>query len=328
MSICRWFGALTVLGAVTLGVSAYAQQASDRPTWKAFDPDEKGVFKPFWQKMDTDTDQTMTVQAMKVQQKQSQTFWVKWTPKKKEGNTWQVDYEIVGVKMNIQIGGNSIDYDSFAKEQQPQNPLTDFFKALVGSKFTFTIVNDPKEGIKVTDVEGLQGFVSKLASTNEQLKPLLETILSKDALKQMSNPTFAAFPKSDEEFKKGSWTSGPVTLNMGPIGSYETEYTYTAKKNDPTKIDVSGTMKYTAPKSTDAQGLPFTIKEGTLTANKISGAITIDPKLGRLLDSVIDMELTGKLKIDIAGMVTEVDLTQKQKSSLKTLDADPVPSKK
>ena len=42
--------------------------------------------------------------------------------------------------------------------------MTDFFKALVGSTFNFTVCSDAKEGIRVTDVEGLQGFVQKLAA--------------------------------------------------------------------------------------------------------------------------------------------------------------------
>jgi hypothetical protein len=232
--------------------------------------------------------------------------------------------------MDIQIGGNNISYDSMdLKNPPPANPLTDFFKALVGAKFTFTVVNDPKEGIKVTDIDQgeLQKFVDKLSSANEQLKPLLTSILNKDALKQMSNPTFAAFPATEEEWKKGSWTH-EVTLNMGPIGSYKTQYTYKKDAKDSNKIDVSGTMDYSAPKAdaAGAGGLPFTIKGGELKADKITGTVTLDPKAGRIADSTMQMDLTGKLKIDIAGQETEVSLNQKQTSSVKTLDSDPIPS--
>jgi Family of unknown function (DUF6263) len=320
MKLWRWVGALMLVGAAAVGVSANNDQEGEKPTWKAFDE----LNKPFWQEMKTDTSQTMKVQGMEVVQKQSQTFFVKWTPKSKEKDCWKVEYEIVGVKMDIQIGGNNIAYDSTAsKEQTPQNPLTDFFKALVGSKFTFTVCSDPKEGIRVTDVEGLPQFVNKLAAANEQLKPLLEQILNKDALKQMSNPTFAAFPTA-EEFKKGTWDYD-VTLNMGPIGSYKTKYTYTLAK-DGKKIDVTGTMDYSAPKSDAAGGLPFQIKSGELKAEKVTGTVTLDQKAGRIADSTMQMDLAGKLTIDIAGMQTDVTLTQKQTSSVKTFDSDPVPA--
>ena len=321
MNVSRWVGAVVLLGAAGLGVTAYGDQAGDKPAWKAFDE----IGKSFWQEMKTDTTQTMKVQGMEVIQKQSQTFYVKWTPKSKEKDGWKVDYEIVGVKMDIQIGGNHIDYDSTAKDPPPQNPLTDFFKALVGSKFTFTVTSDPKEGIKVADVEGLQAFVNKLAAANDQLRPLLEQILSKDALKQMSNPTFAAYPKSDEEFKKGTW-SYDATLNMGPIGQYKTQYTYKISDKDKNKIDVTGTMDYTAPKA-DARGtLPFTITKGELKADKISGTVNLDPKAGRIADSTMQTDLAGTLTVDIAGMETQVTLNQKQVSSVKTMDTDPVAS--
>ena len=257
MKAWRWVGALVLVGAAALGVTANDEQAGERPTWKAFDDKDK----PFWQEMKTDTTQTMKVQGMEVVQKQSQTFFVKWTPKSKEKDGWKVEYEIVGVKMDIEIGGNKISYDSTApKEQTPQNPLTDFFKALVGSKFTFTVGNDPKEGIRVTDVEGLKQFVDKLANANEQLKPLLEQILNKEALKQMSNPSFAAYPRNDEEFKKGSWNYD-LKLNMGPIGTYDTKYTYTINKSDKNKIDVTGEMTYTPPRATPRVACPSKSKK-------------------------------------------------------------------
>lgn len=319
MTVCRWLGAFTLVCAAAFGVTAYGGQGTEKPTWKAFDD----LNKPFWQEMKTETTQAMKVQGMEVTQNQKQTFYVKWTPKEKKDKTWTVDYEIVGVKMDIQIGGNSITYDSTAKEPPPANPLTDFFKALVNSKFVLTVVED-KDGVKVSDVAGLDAFVQKLSSANAQLAPLLKSILDKNALMQMTNPTFAAFPRTDAEFTKGEWTY-PVVLNMGPIGSYDTTYTYTIDKKGKNKVDVTAQMKYTAPKDDkDASGLPFKIKKGDLTAEKASGTVTLDPKMGRVAESTMQMELKGTLTIDIAGMETTVELNQKQVSTLKTLDTDPI----
>jgi Family of unknown function (DUF6263) len=323
MKVWRWFGALVLVGAFTIAVRAHSEQGTEKPVWKAFDD----IKKPFYQEMTTKTNQSMKVSGMEVIQDQSQTFYVEWMPLEydKEKKTWKVDYSIIGVKMDIKIGGNNISYDSTAKEPAPDNPLTQFFKALVGAKFTFTILNDPNEGPKIIKVDGLSSFVQKLAQTNESLKGLLETILSEEALKQMSNPTFAAFPRTEKEFKEGKWEND-VTMSMGPIGSYKTKYTYALRKGADNKVDVTGSMAYTAPKGNDATGLPFTIKSGTLTADKISGTITLDPKNGRIADSTMDMVLTGNLQIEIAGMDTKVDLTQKQTSTLKTMDTNPVPS--
>ncbi|HYV36808.1 MAG TPA: DUF6263 family protein [Gemmataceae bacterium] len=326
MNLWRWAGALTMVGAVMVAVTARGEQGTgDKPIWKAFDD----IGKSFYQEMTSDTKQTMKVQGQTVEQKQLQTFWVKWTPKEKVdgGKGWKVEYEIIGVKMNIEIGGNPISYDYFSKDPQPANPLSDFFKALVGSKFTLTVMKDDKGGINVTKVEGIEAFVSKLTAANEQLKPLLKTILSEESFKQMTNPTFSPFPKSDEDWKKGTWEVNKIKLDMGAIGVYETSYKYTVTV-DKNKLEVSGSMDYKAPAKSDSGGLPFTIKDGSkLTAEKISGTVILDPAKGWVKSSEIQMDLKGDLKIDISGIETTVELTQKQFSKVITSDTPPAGAK-
>ena len=321
MRAWRWMGSIVLVFAAAFGVTAFAQQGAEKaPIWTAFDNE-----KPFWQEMTTDTKQSMKVQGMTVEQNQKQTFFVKWTPKKvdpKTPNKWEVDYEITGVKMDITIGGNPISYDSANKDKTAQNPLTDFFGALVGSKFKLTVTRDEKDGMKVTEVDGLTAFVDKLTAANDQLKPLLKSILTPEAVKQMSNPTFAAFPPSEKEWEKKEWVY-PVTLNMGPIGSYETTYTYKVNEKDKSKIDILGKMKYLPPEGKDSASIPFTIKpKSTLNSENISGSVTIDRTAGRIADSEIKMDLKGNLVIDIAGMETTVELTQKQTSKVRTSDTE------
>ena len=308
MKVWRWVSSVVVVGVVAMSVAAGGGQSTSKPEWKAFDPDEKGAFKPFWQEMKTETNQSMKVQGMEVNQKQTQTFYVKWTPKAKDKNTYTVDFKIVGVKMAIQIGGNEISYDSTSKETQ-DNPLTQFFKTLKDAEFTYTIEKDDKDGMKVTKVAGLKPFVDKLAAANDQLKGLLENILNEEALKQMANPMFAAFPRTQKDFTDAKWTNS-AKMNMGPIGTYDTTYTYTLNKGDTSKIDVTGTMTYKAPDAKEATGLPFTIKDGNLKADNIGGTVTLDLKAGRIKKSDIKMDLKGSLKIDIAGVETMVDLNQ------------------
>ncbi len=291
--------------------------------WKAFDEADK----PFYQEMTTVTTQTMKVQQMSVNQKQSQTFYIKWTPKKKEKDNYVVEQKIIGVTMDIEIGGNKISYDSRLKDQ-PANPLTDFFKALVGSEFTLTI--DPKT-MKVIDVKGRKEFIDSLSKANPQLKPLLEAILSEDALKQMADPVFSAIPEGGVVPKDKTWNV-KSTLNMGPIGSYTTKYDYKfeGEKGDIANIGVKTELTYEAPKGKGTDGLPFRITNADLKSDKDSGTGTVqfDTKRGRIAGSTMNLKLGGKLSIDIAGMTTEVDLQQTQESSLKTSDTDPTQQKK
>src|SRR5262249_55277810 len=52
--------------------------------------------KPFYQKMTTKTEQTMTVMNSEVKQTQNQTFYFSWTPEKQEGDTWVIKQRIEG----------------------------------------------------------------------------------------------------------------------------------------------------------------------------------------------------------------------------------------
>jgi hypothetical protein len=289
---------------------------------------EKG--KPFYQTMKTETTQTMKVMNNNVEQKQDQTFYFSWTPEKQEGDNWVLKQKIEGVKMNIDIGGSKIAYDS---TQGPgaagNNPLADFFKALVGSEFTVTLNT---KDMKVTNIEGRKGFLEKLVSANPMMKPLLEQILSENALREMAQPTFAAVP--NKEVNKGeSWTRDS-TLDMGPIGKYENKYKYTFEGKDPkdSKLDVikvDTTLKYIQPgENAGAGGLPFKIKGADLKTTHSGGTIKFDPDKGRVEESKSKLELKGDLTIEIGGQSTKVDLSQTQTTEVTTSDKNPVQEKK
>lgn len=317
MSLFRYLLAVPLL--VGLVVPALAQDAVTLE-WK-FEKD-----KAFYQEMSTDTKQTMKVMGMDITQNQKQTFILSWTPKEQDKDkNWIVVQKIEGVKMDIEIGGNKITFDS-TKDTGAGNPLADFFKALVGSEFKLTI--SPQ--MKVTKIEGKDEFIKKLISANQQMEPLLKQILSDEALKQMADPAFAAVP--DKPVKKGdSWTK-ESKLNMGPIGSYDTtyKYTYEGKEGDLDKIKVETTLKYSPPGENTAGGLPFRIKSADLKTKDASGTILFDNKKHRLASSEMNLKLEGKLTIEIGGMTTEVDLTQTQKTTVKTTDDNPLtaPAKK
>ena len=88
--------------------------------------------------MVTSTKQTMKVMNNDVNQTQNQTFFFNWTPTKVEKDKATIEQEIIGVIMDIEIGGSKISYDS-TKDNAANNPLGDFFKALNGSKFTIEL---------------------------------------------------------------------------------------------------------------------------------------------------------------------------------------------
>jgi len=279
---------------------------------------EKG--KTFYQELKTETNQEMKVQGQDVKQKQTQTFFFSWTPVEQKGKDWIIKQKIEGVKMEIQIGGNTISYDS-ANPGTANNPLSEFFKALVGSEFTLTLGPD----MKVSKVEGREEFLKKLVAANQQMKPLLDQILSEDALKQMADPSFALVP--DKEVKKDETWERKSKLSLGPIGSYDTTYTYKylGTDKDQAKIGVTAALKYSAPgQDGPAGGLPFRIKDAKLESKNATGTIFFDTKLGRVDNSEMNLTLEGTLDIEIGGMTTKVDLKQTQKTTVKTTTDNPL----
>jgi hypothetical protein len=294
-------------------------------TWK-FEKD-----KTFYQKMTTETKQTMMVLNNAVAQTQKQTFFFSWTPLEQKGDDWTISQKIVGVQMDIDLGGSKISYDS-TKPEAPNNALGDFFKALVGSEFKLTVSMPKDKPATITKVEGRDDFLKKLTAANQQMKPLLDQILSDKALEQMASPTFAAVPNADKA--KGDKWEAKSTLDMGPIGKYDNTFTYVydgkntdakeeaEKKWD--KIKVTTVLAYAPPdEKAQSGGLPFRIKSADLKSKEATGTVYYDPAKGRVARSVMNLKLEGTLNIEIGGQTTPVTLSQTQDTNVETSDTDP-----
>jgi hypothetical protein len=234
--------------------------------------------------------------------------------------------KIEGLKMNIDISGNPINYDS-TKPDQPGaagNPgLVEFFKNLKDSEFTVTL----GKNYKVEKVEGKEAFIAKLGAGSAQMDALLKKVMTEDALKEMVDPTYKLFP--DTPKKKGEQWEKKSNLNLGPIGSYELTYKFkyaepdaAPDKKDFDKIEVEAVIKYTAPADT-TDPLLFRIKAGSTLETDPAGSKGVfyyDPKNHRIAEATINIKLKGKLTVVIGGTDTPVELTQEQKTVIKTQD--------
>jgi hypothetical protein len=301
-----------------MAFAAYGQDAV-KLEWKF----EKG--KTFYQEMTTKTKQTMKIMAMdNITQNHDQTFIFSWTPVDQDNDkNWIVSQKIDGVKMDIDIGGNKITYDSTSSTPSAGNPLAEFFKALVGSELKLTISPE----MKVVKIEGRDEFIGKLVKANPQMEPLLKQILSEEALKQMADPAFASVPP--KPVKKGETWEKQSKLNMGPIGTYDTtyKYTYEGKEGKLDKIKVDTILNYKPPEANAAGQLPFKIKAAKLETKNATGTVLFDNDKHRLDSSDMKLTLEGKLTIAIGGMPTDVDLNQEQHTTVKTHDTSPISKK-
>ncbi len=276
--------------------------------------------KPFFVEITTKTDQTMKVAGMDVTQKQRQTFFLRVTPEKKDGQgNWILGMKFVGIRMSIDLGGNKIDYDSTLP--QPQNPLTDFFKTL--NTLKFKVILAPT--MNVSRMEEQTQFIRKIGRKNPQMEPLLQSILSDNAFKKMFEPIFSPIPQ--RQVGKGESWSRVSSLDLGPIGIYKTtsKYTYEGKQETLARIKVESRVSYSPPK--DSGNLTFKIMgSSTLTTPQkpMPGVIFFDPFLGRVVHASLSMKLEGTLNIDIGGLITNAKLSQFQTTTVTVTDTNPV----
>src|SRR5262249_13241970 len=143
-------------------------------------------------------------------------------------------------------------------------------------------------------IEGREEFVHKLSAANKQMKPLLDKILSEDALREMAEPTFAVV--TNEPVEKGKTWKKETKLDMGPIGTYKNVYTYTYDgTDDPTKLDkikVDTKVTYIAPEKNEGiGGPPFKIKSAKLTSKNAKGTVWFNRDKGRVEKTDMSLEL-------------------------------------
>ena len=267
--------------------------------------------KTFYMIMNTKTIEDMIVLGQKVSQAQDVTYYFSFTPLERDKDlNWKIKQRIEGLKMEVEIGGNNIP--------------SDFYKALIGSEFMLTM----DKNMKITKIQGGGEFLKKLVKENPQAEPLLKIILSDEALKQMSDPAFSVVP--DKSVKKGdSWTKTAV-LNVGPIGTFDTNYKYTyegSEENKLRKIKLNITLKYNSPDPNAVGVLPFKIMKADLTSKESNGSILFDSTKGRVVSSDMTMHLTGTLTIEIGGAASDVTLDQTQTTKIKTTVENPIGKK-
>jgi hypothetical protein len=308
--------------------------AQDRKFELSF-KDKDGKLVPFYQEMTTDVTQSIKVQGQDLTQKQKSTFWYQWTPLKeekvKEGAEdvvqWTVKQKIEGLEMNIDISGNPIVYNSKAEPTGAAGNagLVEFFKGLKDAEFTVTL----GKNYKVLKVDGKDEFVKRLSAGSPQMNDLLKKVLTDDALKDMVDPTAKIFPEGAKKVND-TWEK-KSTLALGPIGTYDMTYKfkYVGVEKDKDKIEIETVINYTAPKA-NPDGLLFRIKEGsTLTSDAAGskGTIIYDPKTQRIESAEINITLKGNLVVVIGGTDTRVELSQVQKTTIKTSDTSYVTPK-
>jgi hypothetical protein len=257
----------------------------------------------------------MKVMNEDVVQTQKQTFIFEWTPVQVEGDNWVLTQKIVGVRMDIDIGGNRIVFDS-TKEEKDDTALSEFCKALVGSEFRVTLVRG-----QVKEVEGREKFVKKLAAANAAMDPLVNQIFRDEALRGMAEMAFAALREG--RVRPGdSWTR-KGKQDLSPWGEYWTtfRYTYEGTAGPLDRIKVRSTLN-NQPFAGGAVGLPFKIKKGEMKG-KGAGTIFFDRPRGRMVRLELNQEMVGEMTAVIGDKETKMEVSQTYRTTVRTSEGPP-----
>jgi RNA polymerase sigma factor (sigma-70 family) len=286
---------------------------------------------PFYQEVTTTTLQTMKAMNSDVQQAQGQTFYFSWTPVRKDGRNWQLKQRIEGVKMDIDIGGNKIEYDS-TRETAAANPLSEFFKQLVGSESRVTL-NEEYKVLKVDKVRRRDDLLKKPSVADPALEKALgtvrEQVFSEDAARLVDEMLFEGLPLGPVE-AGDSWTQ-KRWWELGPLGQCRATYRYTYLGRegglDRIAIRVESALKGRPP-AEDGVGLPFTFKKGEWKCTEGRGTLLFDRDRGRVTRLDLRLRIEGRLTIEIGGQESPVEMSQTQTITVRTTDTNPIPGVK
>jgi RNA polymerase sigma factor (sigma-70 family) len=282
--------------------------------------------QPFYQTVTTDVAQAMKLRQQDVAQNHAQTFWLRWTPQGEQDGTYRVKQRVIGLKVDVNLAGNQMNYDSRAKDQAG-NPLAELGKAVRDAEFTAHLDSEPRSAryLAVVKVEGQEELLKRLAAGKPQIAPLLQNIFSDEALKQLANPYPDGVLCGRPVRKGASWT-GSGKQDLGPLGQYLTtyQYNYEGREGALDRIAVKTTLKYSPPPAGGRQNLPFGIVKADFTRADGRGVVLFDRVRGRIARAKLETRLEGPLTIRIGGTDTVVEVAQTQTMTVTTTDANPL----
>jgi RNA polymerase sigma factor (sigma-70 family) len=275
---------------------------------------EKG--KPFYQIITTETEQHSKVMGTDVAQKQNQTFYFRWTPKDRtRDNRWVITQRVEGVKIDLDMAGTRLNYDSTTGKPSADSPLGNFYQALVGSEFQLTVPS----GAQGLQIDGVPKFLRELS--NRQTPLHAKSVADYN---QLLGVWFLALPP--QPVRVGDTWSRKAEFSVLSLHGFNVvyQYTYAGKEGPLDKITVQCTMGYQLRDPGKGEGFPAQVKKVDLKTTKGTGVVYFDRARGRIVWSEMTLPLEGQMTLLLNGQETQVDLRQTQTIRGQTMDADPL----
>jgi hypothetical protein len=256
----------------------------------------------FFNKTTITLDQAIEVMGQKVNQKMEMTMVIRF--KVKEAREGKTVVEMTYLDTKIDSAG------------LPGANIGEKFKNV---SFTATL-NDK---LQVTKVEGYDKFLDALTDGDEAQKKIMKAMMPEASIRQMFGQTFVVAP--DRPIALGETWKRTDKLSMGALGNVETKATFTldAVKEEIAKIGVQADLSYKANDNEDSP-LPFKITNADLKADRFTGTNSFNIKVGRIVESRMEIDMSGTMTIEVMGQQIDAKLKQKMKMVGVVTDKNPI----
>jgi hypothetical protein len=216
------------------------------------------------------------------------------------GNAW-VSYTYRWVKL-IQkgVGGNVV-YDS-SEKGSPAPPMAQGFAAILEETFSLKITPQGK----VEEVKGLQTVRNNVEKKlpegpmKEAMMVGLKQFINEEGIKEQTESSMAIFPEKPVGIGD-SWRK-TVALTQGAAMTLENEWILKDRKNGVSFIEVKSNIK----SNPNAEPMEMgSTKIRYELSGKQQGLIEIEESTGRLIHSKINQEISGQIKVKVAGQQSQ-----------------------
>ena len=256
----------------------------------------------FYNKSTITTDQTIEVMGQKIDQTIKMNMVIKFAVKSAQGGSTTVEMTYLDMKVEA---GNL--------------PGANIAEKLKGVAFTATLNNK----MEVTKIEGYDKLIEAVSGEDETIKKMMKVMMPESTIRQTFGQTFVIAP--DKPIAVDDKWDRTDKYGLGPLGNVEAKQSFKLKKveGEVATIEVNGDLSFKPADSGDS-GLPFKITKADLKADKFTATHSFNIKLGRVVQTKVEMDLSGTMTIGVGGMEVDAKLKQKMTMTGAITDKNPI----
>ena len=256
----------------------------------------------FYNKSTITTDQTIEVMGQKIDQTIKMNMVIKFAVKSAQGGSTTVEMTYLDMKVEA---GNL--------------PGANIAEKLKGVAFTATLNNK----MEVTKIEGYDKLIEAVSGEDETIKKMMKVMMPESTIRQTFGQTFVIAP--DKPIAVDDKWDRTDKYGLGPLGNVEAKQSFKLKKveGEVATIEVNGDLSF-KPADNGDSGLPFKITKADLKADKFTATHSFNIKLGRVVQTKVEMDLSGTMTIGVGGMEVDAKLKQKMTMTGAITDKNPI----